>query len=100
MSDLPDDDRITTRWGRHFSFRERGRAYKIIFRNPMAQTYVLPDLMEFCGMADPAPFPGQRLTEQRFLGRRDVALRIQHQIQLTEEELYRLLRGAPIRQEE
>lgn len=98
MPDLPDQ--IRTRWGRAFSFRERGWAFKRFAKTPDAMYYILPDLAEFTGAGDPLPFAGGPVSLERMAGRRDVWLRITHQINLTEGELYALLRGHPRRSED
>ena len=70
-----------------FLFKRR-TAYNTTFRNPFGEV-VLEDLAKFCranestGHSDPA-------IAARLDGRREVWLRIQHHLRLTEEQLWQL----------
>ncbi len=87
------------RYGRKADLTEQVEAYKIVFRGPHAMRYVLPDLAEFCGALDPAPNGVE--AQARAAGRRDVWLRIQRHLNLTDQQIYALLKGEliPQRQE-
>jgi hypothetical protein len=81
---------------KHF-LTQRGRAYRLCFGSPAGRS-VLVDLADFCRARETcvvAP-PGQAIDRDRSLileGRREVWLRIQQHIRLTDEQLYTLFVG-------
>lgn len=82
------------RYGRKADLTKQVEAYQIVFRSPHAMHFVLPDLAEFCGAVDPAPHGIE--DQARAAGRRDVWLRIQRHLNLSDREVYALLKGDPL----
>jgi hypothetical protein len=66
----------------------RQTAYRVVFDGPKAEE-VLVDLAKFC-RADQTTFHPDPRIEGRLDGRREVWLRIQHHLQLTPDELWKL----------
>jgi hypothetical protein len=66
----------------------RQTAYRVVFDGPRAEE-VLADLAKFC-RADQTTFHPDPRIEGRLDGRREVWLRIQHHLQLTPDELWKL----------
>ena len=66
----------------------RQTAYRVVFDGPRAQE-VLADLAKFCRANETTFNPDPRI-EGRLDGRREVWLRIQHHLQLTPDELWKL----------
>lgn len=85
-----------TRLGRLVSSRELRRAYRACLLSPAGTEHILPDLAEFCGAHDPAPKAEDLFMQGRHAGRRDVWLRIQNFLHLTEEELVALYAGRAV----
>jgi len=88
-------DSALTRLGRLLNPRLLIRGYKLTFGSPVARQHVLPDLAEFCGANDPAPRNDDLFMQGRAAGRRDVWLRIQNFLHLTDDELMALYAGRP-----
>lgn len=78
---------IISRLGRRFTTRDLQRAYQLTFMTPSGKNFVLPDLCEFCHGQEPAPRNADMFEQGRAAGRRDVWLRINEHIHLTQEEL-------------
>lgn len=78
---------FVSRLGRRLTVRQLRSAYNLTFRTPSGTNYVLPDLSEFCHAQEPAPRDDSLFAQGRAAGRRDVWLRIQEHIHLTDEEL-------------
>lgn len=66
--------------------RDRKRAFQVTFKRGMAQDFVLRDLMKFCRARESTFHPDPRM-HAVLEGRREVWLRIQNYLGLTEEEL-------------
>lgn len=75
-------------WAR---LRGRKQAYQLVANSPAGQQ-VLADLAEFCYAYETTFDPDPRI-DARKQGRRDVWLRIQSQLKLTDEELYTIATG-------
>lgn len=73
---------------RHF-LNQRRRAYITTFKNPVGEI-VLADLAKFCRASQSTFNPDER-THALLEGRREVWLRIASHLELSEEELWRLL---------
>ena len=69
----------------------RQAAYKQLFKGPNAEI-VLEDLARFCRAHDSCFHSEQRVTDN-LEGRREVWLRIQNNLQLSEPELWALFKG-------
>jgi hypothetical protein len=73
--------------------RGRRRQYQLTFKQTVWGQNVLADLAKFCRANETCVVPGdQRLTDV-LEGRREVWLRIQNHIHLTDDQLYLLLTG-------
>lgn len=75
----------------HF-FQNRKRAYQLAFTSPAGQQ-VLTDLASFCRAEETCVVPGDRDKTLVLEGRREVWLRIQQHLHLTDEQLVDLLSG-------
>lgn len=84
---------VLSRLGRAIDFKGLWSAYNTVFRTPAGLDYVLPDLLEFSGANEPAPRDGTEFQRGREAGRRDMWLRIQEYVQLTEEERWAVWQG-------
>jgi hypothetical protein len=82
-----------SRYGHVYTASDMSRAYKTIFRTQLGLDYVLPDLAEFCHANDPAPRDSDLWLQGRAAGRRDVWLRVQEHLGLSEEQLQDLYVG-------
>lgn len=69
----------------------RRYAYRTTFKGPVAET-VLRDLARFC-RANESTFHDNERVQSKLDGRREVWLRIANHLNLTEEELWRLVSG-------
>lgn len=69
----------------------RAQAYRSTFSGPVPEV-VLRDLAKFCRAHESTVTPDQRMTDI-LEGRREVWLRIQQHLQLTEEQLWDLYDG-------
>lgn len=87
-------------FGRRVDLPAQVKAYKQCFLNPHSKLYVLPDLIEETGVLRPAPMYGDEFSRGRAQGRRDIGLRILHHLYLEPNELYALIKGEPIIQQE
>ena len=87
---------FVTRLGRRFQVDRLARAYRVCLLSPAACEYIIPDLAEYCGANDPAPKDGDMFMQGRAAGRRDVWLRLQSFLHLTDEELVALLAGRAV----
>ncbi len=76
---------------KNFIFR-RQHAYKVTFDGPLAEE-VLRDLATFCRAAETTFHEDERVG-QALNGRREVWLRIQNHLKLTQDEIYELVTGA------
>lgn len=85
-----------SRLGRRFHLREVSRAYRTCLLAPLSTEFILPDLAEFCGAHDPAPKNADLFMQGRAAGRRDVWLRLQNFLHLTDDELAALYAGRPV----
>ena len=74
-------------------FARRQYAYRATFKGPLAEE-VLQDLAKFC-RANRTTFHEDARLHAVAEGRREVWLRIQNHLQLTEAELWELLSGEP-----
>ena len=75
------------RFGRRFYPEEISQAYKEVFSYQKAKDFVLPDLAEFCKVAEPAPRISDLFVQGRAAGQRDVFLHIQEMVGLSDEEV-------------
>jgi hypothetical protein len=73
---------------RHY-LNQRRRAYITTFKNPVGEI-VLADLARFC-RASQSTFHTDERTHALLEGRREVFLRIQQHLNLSEDDLWRLL---------
>ena len=81
-------------WEQAKSFlASRRTAYLRTFRNPMGER-VLEDLAQFCRAAESTARPDEKAM-YILEGRREVWLRIQHHLQLNEDELWKLYKKRP-----
>jgi hypothetical protein len=85
-----------TRYGRNVELEQLRHAYQAFRSIPVINEHVLPDLAEFCRALDPAPREGDLFIQGRAAGRRDVWLRIQEHLHLTEDELFEVYRGRSV----
>ncbi len=76
-----------SRLGRLFTASEIRQAYQMVFRTTAGERFVLPDLAEFTHALEPAPRDSDLFVQGRAAGRRDVFLRIQQHLNLTEADL-------------
>ena len=97
---LVDLKKLLGRFGRRIDLENQVIAYRKVFGSIMAKETVLPDLAEFCGAVYPAPIESDLFKQGRAAGRRDVWLRLQNHLNLSEQEVYALLKGNPIITEE
>lgn len=67
----------------------RARAYKTVFKGPAGRT-VLADLRRFCGATRLSFQPGDPQATALREGRREVWLRIQGYLKLSDDDIYRL----------
>lgn len=81
-------------FGRDADMREVSKAYRMVFNSPGAKSFVVPDIMEFCGVGLPLPLDPAKA--QRVAGKQDVWNRIQQHLNLTEAEMYAIQQGHPI----
>lgn len=81
-------------FGRDADLLEQAKAYRLMTSVPGVNLYVLPDLMEFCGVG--RPLPDDPVKMQRAAGRQDVWLHLQHYLNFNETEIYAMLQGRPI----
>ena len=88
--------KLRTRLGLSFSSDDLAKAYRLTFRNPTSARFVLPDLLEYTGVFNPAPEPGDVWKQGRAAGRRDVGLHIISILDLTDEEVAAVLTGREI----
>lgn len=93
MPSLASAREFISRLGRRFTVSQVREAYCLTFLSPPGRHHVLPDLLEFTGALDPAPRNEDLFMQGRAAGRRDVWLRIQEHLRLTEEELFALYVG-------
>lgn len=70
----------------------RAQAYRRTFAGPVPGV-VLRDLARFCRANETTVVPGQPEASKILEGRREVWLRIQHHLQLTDEQLWDLYDG-------
>lgn len=83
---------VLTRFGRRVKFEDLRKAYKTAF-STIGTELVLPDLAEFCGANDPAPKTPDLFMQGRAAGRRDVWLRLQNFLHLSDRDHMELLAG-------
>jgi len=76
---------------KNFIFR-RQHAYKVTFNGPLAEE-VLRDLATFC-RASETTFHTDKGISDALNGRREVWLRIQNHLKLSQDEIYELVTGA------
>ena len=72
----------------------RGRAYRATFNNPQGRK-VLADLRRFCRASVPTADVNNVHTTYLLEGRREVFLRITAHLQLTEEDVFKLIEEYP-----
>ncbi len=70
-------------------FRQRSHAYRAVFTKSPLTEVVLKDLAKFCRAAETAYHPDPRI-HAVLEGRREVWLRIQEHLKLTDDELWEL----------
>lgn len=70
---------------------ERRYAYRQTFKGPLAEV-VLKDLARFC-QANESTFHDNERVQSKLDGRREVWLRLQHHLKLTDEQLWQLYDG-------
>lgn len=89
--------KFRSRFGRFFYLSDRITGYKLALRSPPGINHVLPDLAEFCRAGEMLP-PSvtDPFTVGRAIGRLDVWLRIQQHLNLSDEEIFALLKGQSI----
>lgn len=76
--------------------RNRRMAYNLVFRRDQpADQQVLIDLAKFCRANESCVVPGDRDRTLMLEGRREVWLRIQHHLGLTDDQLFALYSGNP-----
>lgn len=76
--------------------RFRKRAYQLVFRKDQpAVMEVLEDLAKFCRANESCVVPGDRDRTLMLEGRREVWLRVQQHLGLTDEQLFSLYSGNP-----
>ena len=73
-------------------FQQRQRAYQLIFNSPAGQE-VMRDLAEFC-RATETTFHTDPRAHAALEGRREVFLRIQNHLHLSQEQLFALTTGS------
>lgn len=84
-------------WGKVFDlFRYKKRDFQITFGGPSGQR-VLGHLAKFCRATDNAAVPGDESRTWILIGRREVWLLIQKQLNLTSEELFALQKGQTVK---
>lgn len=84
-----------TRLGRRVKLDALAKGYRIAFSAP-GTDLVLPDLAEFCGANDPAPKTPDLFMQGRAAGRRDVWLRLQQFLNLSDRDLMNLMVGQQV----
>src|SRR5229473_3516752 len=82
-----------SRLGRWFTAAEMKQAYQMVFRTTSGERFVLPDIAEFTHALEPAPRDSDLFVQGRAAGRRDVFLRIQQQLNLSEADLASIYRA-------
>lgn len=70
---------------------QRQRAYRTTFMNPVGET-VLADLVKFCRACE-TTFDKDPTVSDHLDGRREVWLRIQHHLRLSEAEIWKMYSG-------
>lgn len=75
--------------------RDRSKAYKLVFQgdHKVAGDIVLRDLARFCRAHESCVIPGDHDRTLLLEGRREVWLRIQQHLKLSDQELYNLYAG-------
>lgn len=88
------DGNVQSRLGHFYTVEQLKDSYLTLggFTGRLA----LGDLAEFCGANDPAPAEGDQFKQGRAAGRRDVWLRIQQFLHLTDREIINLAAGRAI----
>ena len=77
-------------------FRQKKRAFQLTFGSPHGQE-VLKLLSVFCRAEDNAAIPGDHDRTWLLIGRREVFLMIQRQLNLSSEELFALSGGQTVK---
>lgn len=75
------------RWGRQYTAPDMSRAYRGLFQSQLGNDFVLPDLAEFCHAGEPSPEVSDLFIQGRAAGRRDVWLRIQNHLNMSEAQI-------------
>jgi hypothetical protein len=85
-------------WREMFGFiHKRKQAYQLTYQlQQPANVIVLDDLARFCRANESCVVPGDRDKTLILEGRREVWLRIQQHLHLTEEQLMQLYSGNPV----
>lgn len=85
-------------WREMFGFiHKRKQAYQLSFQlHQPANVIVLDDLARFCRANETCVVPGDPVRTAILEGRREVWLRIQQHLHLTEEQLMQLYSGNPV----
>lgn len=85
-------------WREMFSFlHKRKQAYQLTFQlHQPANVIVLDDLSHFCRANETCVVSGDRYMTGVLEGRREVWLRLQQHLHLTEEQLMQLYSGNPV----
>lgn len=82
-------------WATFDFIRRRKRDYQLTFKQSMSGQAVLVDLAKFCRANETCVIPdSQRMTDV-LEGRREVFLRIQQHLNLSDEQLYAIFAGHP-----
>lgn|SRR5574340_261061 len=89
---MVDVAQTVLRWFRRPAslFKDTVLAYRAVFGSPDAHKHVLPDLAEFCGAI--APLPASHDQMLLAAGRREVWLHIQGFLNLSDADVYAILR--------
>ena len=77
-------------------FRRKKRDFQLTYGSPSGQR-VLAHLAHFCKANDNAAVPGNKHLTWVLIGRREVWLLIQKQLNLTSEELFALQKGQTVK---
>lgn len=78
------------RLGKRVRTDELRSALQVALRSPVGERLILPYILEYCRVFEPAPQNGDQFMQGRAAGRRDVALHIAELLYLTPSELIAL----------
>src|SRR3990167_7598740 len=92
-----DIGKIVARFRREVNLKEELQAFRTVFNGPTARTYILPILLQYTGLYNPAPEHENLFAQGRAAGRRDVMLLIKHYASLEEKDLIDMLKSNPMK---